>query len=91
MHRPLQYTLEAHDRAATLYLHGTLLPSAVVGAFRACYQLPASVRRLRVELRGVDHAHREAGETLRLLARDWELARRGVARLEPPDERRRAS
>ena len=91
MHHPLQYTLEAHPGAATLYLQGTLLPAAVVGAFRACYQLPAGVRRLHVDLRGVVQAPPAARDTLAILTADWERVRRGVARVDLPPARRRAS
>ena len=88
---PLQSTLEAHARAATLYLHGTLLPHAVVGAFRACYTLPSAVRRLRVDLRGVRATHPAAADTLAILVAEWARARRGVACVDQPVRLSRAS
>ena len=88
---PLQSTLEAHANAATLYLHGTLLPHAVLGAFRPCYTLPSAVRRLRVDLRGVGATHHAAADTLAILVEEWERARRGTARIDLPDPLRRAS
>ena len=87
----LHSTLEAHAHAATLYLHGTLLPHAVVGAFRPCYTLPPGVRRLRVDLRGVAGAQHAAADTLAILLREWERTRRGVARIDLPAPLRRAS
>ena len=80
MHPPLQYTLEAHAAAATLYLHGTLLPEDAVAALRACFTLPADVRRLRADLRGVLAADAGAGDTLAILLDEWTAARRPWAR-----------
>ncbi|CAA9350708.1 MAG: hypothetical protein AVDCRST_MAG40-2883 [uncultured Gemmatimonadaceae bacterium] len=90
MYPPLQYTLEAHAGAATLYLHGTLLPHDAVAALRACFSLPAAVRRLRVDLRGV-HAAAGACDTLAILLDEWAAKRRGPARVDLAPARRRAS
>lgn len=79
MHPPLQYTLEAHAAAATLYLHGTLLSQGVVTALRACFILPGAVRRLRVDLRGVHTTHAGASETLAILLQGWQASRRQPA------------
>lgn len=83
MYLPLQFTLESHATAATLYLHGTLQPQSAVGAFRSCYQLPPAVRRLTVDLRGVHDTHPGAADTLAILLHEWETVRRGAARAEP--------
>lgn len=91
MHPPLQYTLEAHAAAATLYLHGTLLPQGAVSALRACFTLPAAVRRLNVDLRGVHAAHAGASDTLAILLDEWQTSRRGATRVQLAAPRRRAS
>lgn len=91
MHPPLQYTLEAHAAAATLYLHGTLLPQGAVTALRACFSLPPAVRRLHVDLRGVGAAHAGASDTLAILLEEWTTTRRGPTRVHLPASRLRAS
>jgi hypothetical protein len=78
---PLHHALEAHATAAILYLSGTLTPNAAVGAFRSCYDLPRSVRRLRVDLRRVRLSHPAAADTLRILLTEWRRTRRGRTRL----------
>lgn len=91
MYPPLQYTLEAHAGAATLYLHGTLLAQGAVTALRACFSLPAAVRRLRVDLRGVVAADAGASDTLAILLDEWATMRHGPTRVDLAPARRRAS
>jgi hypothetical protein len=50
---PLQYTLEAHRDAATLYVTGTLTIAGVIAAMQCCDALPRRTRRRRADLRRV--------------------------------------
>jgi hypothetical protein len=91
MYPALQYTLEAHAAAATLYLHGTLQPQSAVGAFRSCYHLPTAVRRLFVDLHGVRDLQPGASDTVAILLQEWRRARGGEACVVRPPAVRRAS
>jgi hypothetical protein len=91
MHPALQFTLEAHTAAATLYLHGTLQPQSAVGAFRACYNLPPAVRRLYVDLRGVSALLPGTSDTVEILLDEWRRARGGETCVARPPAVRRAS
>ena len=60
MHPPMQFTLEAHVTAATLYLDGALAPDDAVPALRHCYSVPAPVCHLLVDERTSSARHRQA-------------------------------
>jgi len=81
MHLPLHYALEAHATAATLYIQGVLAPEAAVRAFRACYMLPPTVRRLLVDLRRAYVPDAAALETLEILLGRWRAGHGSAAML----------
>ena len=84
MSTPLQYTIEAHHDAATLYVTGTLSVAGVVAAMHACDALPDRVRTLRVDLRSIDGVESAAYDALAFNTRRWRDVRGGVTRVELP-------
>lgn len=69
-HQP-DYTLEAHETSATLYLGGTITPCTTLAALAECEHLPFSVRMLRVDLRAADWQMVGARELLAWLLWRW--------------------
>ena len=84
MSTALQYTIEAHHDAATLYVTGTLSVTGVVAAMHACDELPARVRTLRVDLRRIEGVEPSAYDALAFGTRRWRDVRAGVTRIELP-------
>jgi hypothetical protein len=72
MELPPLITIEAHPRAATLYLSGTLTASGVLRAVALCDALPAPVRVVRLVGRAV-----EVGDTHAVKALTHALGARG--------------
>ena len=83
----LQYTLEAHRDAATLYVTGTLTTAGVIAAMHCCEQLPDRVRALRVDLRGTEGAEPSALDALAFTTRRWRDVRGGSTRIDLPRTR----
>jgi len=83
----LEYTLESHDRSATLYLRGELSTAGALHALNLCADLPRSVRALRVDCRGVGLFHPSAIDAFASLLGDWREGRGGMTHVELPRER----
>ena len=84
MNNPFQYTIEAHNDAATLYVTGTLSTPGVIAAMHACDELPARVRTLRVDLRRICGVEPAAYDALAFATRRWRDVRAGVTRIDLP-------
>jgi ABC-type transporter Mla MlaB component len=85
MHVQPHFTIEAHVRSATLYLHGSVSVAGLLQAFRRCDALPESVWLLRVELSG---AHPLDAGTLAVLThalRRWSESRSGMTQITSRD------
>jgi hypothetical protein len=87
MHPPLHHALESHSGGATLYLRGALSVAGAIRALGACRRLPARVRALRVDMRGVELFDPDALDMVALVLREWRTLRRGLVRVELPRER----
>src|SRR5690349_16576692 len=81
--------MEAHPCAATAYIYGPLNASVAARAILACRSLPAAVRRVRVDLRGVTVCDVDALMMLEVLLLEWSSERRGVNRIVYPNLRAR--
>ena len=84
----LEYTLESHDRSATLYLRGELSAAGAVHALNLCADLPSTVRALRVDCRGIGLFHPSAIDAFASMLGDWREGRGGMTHVELPRERR---
>lgn len=80
----LKTTLECHANAATVYARGTLSALDALRVVHACHDLPREVRALRVDLRDVRPANRDALDALALGMGEWRARRRGFTRLDLP-------
>jgi len=87
MYPLLHHELESHPGGATLYLRGALSVVGALRAFDACGRLPARVRALRVDMRGVELFDPSALDTVSLLLHDWRTRRGGMTRIHLPRER----
>lgn len=86
----LHFRLEAHSRAATLYLSGPLTVAGALRALRLCDRLPPGVTELRVDLRGTTLADPTPVQAVAMLLARWRRAgsaRRSRIEL-PPATRR---
>jgi hypothetical protein len=85
MEAGLQFTIEAHSAAATLYLRGPLSVSGALTAVVACEQLPEAIRTLRLDAAATRADDAREYDLLRALVEAWHSRRRTVARrAEPP-------
>jgi ABC-type transporter Mla MlaB component len=82
--RELDYSLEAHHDAATLYVTGRLTTAGVIAAMHACEELPDRVRTLRVDLRGTAGTDASAFDALAFTTRRWRDVRGGITRIDLP-------
>ena len=73
--------VEAHRSAATIYASGDLTTAAVRRAVEAVERLPADVRAICVDLRGVRRIDSRALPTLEGFLRRWRATRRGMSRV----------
>jgi len=80
----LHHVLEAHPGGATLYLTGALSVADAIRAMRACDVLPAGVRALRLEMRGVELFDAVAVAAVVASLREWRRRRGGVTRVDVP-------
>jgi hypothetical protein len=78
--------LEAHRGAATLYATSDLTRAGVSQAAICMEALPAHVRVLRVDLRGVRNAEPNAMRALEMALRIWRAFRGGMSRVELPQD-----
>ena len=84
-----QLFVEAHTSAATAYVKGPLTASLAARAIMVCRALPATIRGMRVDLRGVTFAEVNALTMLEAHVVEWSEERRGVSRLVYPRPRAR--
>jgi ABC-type transporter Mla MlaB component len=87
----LDYSLEAHHDAATLYVTGRLTTERVIAAMHACDDLPDRVRTLRVDLRGTDGTDASAFDALAFTTRRWRDVRGGITRIDLPRDHRQSA
>jgi ABC-type transporter Mla MlaB component len=80
----LHHALEAHPGGATLYLAGALSVADALRAMRACDVLPAGVRALRLEMRGVELFDPAAVAAVVATLRQWRARSGGVTRVDVP-------
>ncbi|HEX6536729.1 MAG TPA: hypothetical protein VF041_19235 [Gemmatimonadaceae bacterium] len=83
MDRPRQCTIEAHPRAATLYLAGAVSVRALVDAMRLAERLPAGVWLLRVDATGAEPLDEGTATVLAHLLRRWSERRTGITMMIP--------
>lgn len=88
MSTQLQYSLESHRDAATLYVTGTLAVAGITAAMHECDALPEDVRSLRVDLRGISGTEEGAFDALAFTTRRWRDVRNGNTRIDLPREER---
>jgi len=81
--------VEAHGRAATVYVSGPLTAAVAARTIFACRTLPVSLRGVRVDLRGVAVCDPDALVMLEVLLVDWSTERRGASRIAYPPIRPR--
>lgn len=77
----LRHALEVSDGSATLYLSGTLSGDDSRTLERVCRGIPARVRTLRLDLRGVTRLEADAMDGVRCVLRYWRESRDGSCRL----------
>ncbi len=75
MQPSFSFAVEAHSGAATIYARGTLSPFAALRLIHACSRLPKSLRRIRVDARGIGEVDPGALDTLIVALSVWESAR----------------
>jgi len=80
MQPTFSFAVEAHSGAATIYFSGTLSPFAALRVIQECSRLPKSLRRIRVDARGIGTVEAGALDTLIVAFSVWE-AERGEAPL----------
>lgn len=73
-----QLSIEAHPSAATAYVKGPLTASLAARAIMVCRALPAAIRGVRVDLRGVTIADVHALAMLEAHIVEWSTERRGA-------------
>ena len=83
----LRYDLESHGFGATLYLTGALSMTGSRRAFAAIKSLPACVRALRIDMRGIRLFDPAALHFLAAELRGWRADRAGITRVKLPRER----
>ena len=76
-----QLSVEAHRFAATAYLKGPLTASLAVRTIMVCRALPASIRRMRVDLRGMTMWDSTALTMLESHIVEWSEERGGASRV----------
>ena len=84
-----QLSIEAHARAATVYIGGPLSASVAARLILACRLLSPDVRNVRVDLRAVTICDVDALTMLEVLLIEWSSERRGVSRIAYPRLRAR--
>jgi hypothetical protein len=82
-------SIEAHANAASAYLSGPLSLGLTARAITAFCSLPARVRALRVDLRGITVCDVDAMLMLESLIVEWCHERSGVSRITRPRIRAR--
>ncbi len=75
MQPSFSFAVEAHAGAATIYFSGTLSPFAALRVIQECSRLPKSLRRIRVDARGIGAVEAGALDTLIVAFSVWESAR----------------
>ena len=81
--------MESHARSATAYVSGPLTSAIAARAIYACNTLPAAVRAVRVDLRGISVWDIDALMMLEVLLLEWGVSRAGVTRIAYPPARAR--
>jgi ABC-type transporter Mla MlaB component len=76
-----QYQVETSGLATTIYLSGPLGSTDIPRLCHACDELPAEVRTLRLDLRGVTQLDVDTMSSVRALMRHWRSARQGACML----------
>ena len=79
-----QLSIEAHERAAAVYVHGPLSASTAARIILGCRTLPGAVGAVRVDLRAVTVCDVDALTMLEALLIEWSADRRGVGRIAYP-------
>ena len=72
MRPTFSFAVEVHSGAATIYVNGTLSPFAALRIIRECSRLPKSLRRIRVDARGIGAVEAGALDTLIAAFTVWE-------------------
>ncbi len=80
----LQFAIESTDRSATAYIAGSLSISGFWQVMRACDDLPADIRSLRVDLQAVRVVQDGVFEETSAALRTWREARQGSTRVDLP-------
>lgn len=83
MDRPRKCTIEAHPRAATLYLAGAVSVRGLVDAMRLAEQLPPGIWLLRVDATGAEPLDDGTATVLAHLLRRWSERRTGITIMVP--------
>ena len=79
-----QLSIEAHSRAASVYVHGPLSAATAGRISLGCRTLPHDVRAVRVDLRAVTVSDADALTMLEALLIEWSADRRGQSRIAYP-------
>jgi hypothetical protein len=77
----MRYAMEVAGDTATVYVTGSLAATDAFGLNRACGELPAHVRTLRLDLHGVQEVNDLAMIAVRAVLRYWRESREGSFRL----------
>lgn len=83
----LRHEIEVAHDSATIYLSGTLHEQDAFMLGRACGDLPARVRTLRLDLHGVTDMNADAMGAIRGVLRYWRESRGGSFRLSLSSDR----
>ncbi len=75
------FTIEAHSRSATLYLHRSISEAGVLDAVRRCDALPETVWFLRVELSAAEPLDAGTYAVLTHALNRWREARSGMTHI----------
>lgn len=81
MQSPFRFQVEVADDSATLYLSGSIESGDAFSIGRACSELPANVRTLRMDLHGLTFMDDEALSSVRGVLRYWRESRGGSFRV----------
>lgn len=86
MVRKEDFTIEAHSRAATLYIAGAVSVPGLLEVMRRCEELPPSIWLLRAELSAADPLDPGTLGVLWHALRRWRDARSGATQIAAPTE-----
>lgn len=81
MQPAFSFAVEAHSGAATIYIRGSLSSFGALRVLHECSRLPKSLRRIRVDARGIGDVDAGALDTLFVAFCVWESERSETASL----------